>query len=615
VPIDERSPSQASATFYSMIGRLAPGATLAAATQQVQGAIDDRAPVNPARRNHRAVVESLSTYYRTSNARPLYFFLGASLLVLLLTIANVAGLMVSRAVRRTPEFALRSAIGGGTRSLAAQLTAEGALVAVPGCALGLALAYAATRVLGQFVPDDFLIRGEHIPIDARVAGATLMVALITTASLTLVPLGIIRRVGERAALGAGHRTSDIPMAGRSRRILLTGQLAVTMTLLAGTGVFVKSYLELMQVPLGFEPANAWSIRIAMSGSRFERPESVRAYVESVSDRLRAVPGIQHVAAATSSPLLSGWLAMVTPASPPSPQAAGARVVLRSVGADYFRAAGTPIVRGRGFAGTDRPGAPAVAVINEELARRMFPDADPIGREIEFSAVRVATMGRGLATIVGIASDIKEIGLNEVRMADLYLPFEQRPSTSVELIARGQGVDAAMIAALRTAASDAVVPVITVGSLHSRVSRALQNERFHLMVVAAFAWLAVLTAGIGLYGAMAYAVTTRRREFGVRLALGASRRSLVGGTLLQSARLALVGGVAGLAAALLLARWIGDALYLVPGSHNGLLYNTNTTDPVALGVALAAILMLALLASAIPARRASRIDPAQALRAD
>lgn len=614
VPIDERSVPRPRHSFYTMVGRLAPGATMAEAAEQVQAAINERALIDSARRNHRAVAQDLSAYYRRTNAQPLYFFLGASVLVLLLTIANIAGLMVSRAVRRTPEFAVRSAIGGGTRSLATQLIVEGALIAVPGCALGLTLTYAITRVLGLFVPDEFLYRGTRIAIDGRVALATLAAALMTTTGLAIVPIAIVRRLGERTAIGSGHRTGDTPSAARSRRVLLIGQLAMTVTLLAGAGVFVKSYLAVMQVPLGFDPDHSWSIRLAMAGARFKNHDAIRAYTSDVIERVKRVPGVQDVAAATTSPLRSGWVAMVTPAAaaadtPPT------RAILRTVGADYFRATGTPIVRGRAIGSDDRSGSPEVAVVNEEFVQRVFGGGDPIGRRIDLNTLRAPVPGRSGVTIVGVAANIKEVGLNEVSFADVYLSFLQVPHNSIELIVRGHGSDATMIGALRAAAADPLVPVTEVSSMQSRVDHALQEERFNLIVVGAFAILALLTASIGVYGAMTYAVSARWREFGVRVALGASPREILGGTLWQSTQLALIAGGLGLTGALLFARWVGDALYLVPGKHNGMLYNTKVADPVALTSALIAIVVLALLAGAVPARRASRIDPVNALRAD
>lgn len=615
VPIDERTAPATSGALYTMIGRLAPGASAAVVVDQVQAAIDDRARIDSSRLQHLAAAEDLSSYYRTTNARPLYFFLGASVLVLLLTIANVASLIVARAVRRSSEFALRSAIGGGMSVLAAQLVAEGALIAVPGCVIGLVLTNAALAALGQFVPSDFLYRGTSISIDSRTLVFTTLIAAVTTAALALVALAIIRRHNERAALGTSHRTTASPMAARIRFTLLTTQLALTLTLLAGAGVFMKSFLALTQVPLGFEPSNAWSIRMTLAGSRFGTKELLRAYADAVVDRLKGVPGVQHVAVATSSPLNSGWLAMVTPSTRTTNQRAPIRAVTRSVGPEYFRSIGTAVIKGRAITSDDRDGTPIVAVVNEEFARQVFGGENPIGQTIEFAGSRAPAVGKGIATVAGVVADIKEINLNEMAMPDLYLAFAQRPAPNLELLVRGRGDDPAMSNALRVAAADPFVPVTFVENLETRVDRSVQRERFYVIVVALFAALAVLTAAIGIYGAISYAVTARWREFGVRLALGASPSSLVGGTLWHSAQLAGLGGAIGLVAALALARWIGDALYLVPGSHNGLLYNTTTTDPLALGGALIAILVVALVAAALPARRASRVNPVQALRAD
>jgi putative ABC transport system permease protein len=615
ISIDERRTANTSGPFFTMIGRLAAGVSVTVLVDQLQAAIDDQARTDPSRRGHRAVAEGLSDYYRTTNEAPLFFFLGASALVLLLTIANVASLVVARAVRRSPEFAVRSAIGGGTSSLAAQLAAEGALIAVPACLAGLVLTNAALGVLGQYVPSDLLYRGTEIAVDARVLGFTLFMAVATSAGLALVPLGVVRRIGGRAALGASHRTTASPAAARMRRTLLAGQLAITLTLLAGAGIFVKSFVALTQVPLGFEPANAWAMRFTLAGSRFANDDALRTYVDTVVDRLKGVPGVQHAAVATGSPLTSGWLAMVTPSPAEPNQPSPMRTIFRSVGPEYFHAIGTTVIRGRAITSEDRHGAPLVAVVNQEFVRRMFGTEEPLGRTVEFVGMRAPSVGKGIATVVGVVADIKEINLNEVTMPDIYLPFAQRPVGSVEVLVRGRGVDPGMSAALRAAAADPVVPVTFIGNLEDRVDRALQRERFHLIVVAFFAALAVLTASIGVYGAMAYAVTARWREFGVRLALGASPRSLVGGTLWQAVRLGLIGGGIGLAMALLVARWIGDALYLVPGKHNGLLYETTTTDPIAMAGALIAILALSLAAGAVPARRASRVDPVQALRAD
>jgi predicted permease len=614
LPIDEGT---STASLFSMIGRLRPNASIDVARAQLQSALNRRTATDETRRGHRVEADDLSHFYRRTDERPLWFFLGAAVLVLMLTLANIAGLLVSRAIRRTPEFALRGALGGDTRALAAQTMVEGTLVAVPGCAVGLLLASLAVSVTGQYVPADLLRRGTHISLDLRAAAFTVAVAAATAVVLTLAPLGIVRKAGAREALGSGHRTGEAPRTARLRRILLVGQLAVTVVLLTAAGIFVKSFVALTTVPIGFDPANAWSLRVALSGPSYATPAAIRAYVDSAVDRLHAVPGVRYAAPATSSPLNSGWLAEVAPHRDGTVgrPATSARAVTRSVGPEYFQATGTRILRGRGITSADRAETPLAAVVNEEFARRMFAGQDAIGQTVDFAGVHAAPVGQGAATIVGVAANIKEIGMNEVGMPDLYLAFAQRPDSLVELLVRSVSVDSALPATLRAAIADPLVPVTAVSALGSRVDRALEPDRFNLIVVGGFAAIALLMSAIGVYGAMAYVASARRREFGVRLALGATPRALICDMLWHSARLSLVAAAVGLGGALLIAKAIGNALYLVPGAHNGLLYNVTTTDPLALASAIGAILALVVVAGAVPARRAGQVNPVAALRGD
>ena len=614
-PVDEhRNPIDRQRVFYGMIGRLSPGSTPAIAAQQIQAQIDRRGVTDPARRGHRVFVEDLSAYHRRSDARPLYFFLGAALLVMALTIVNVAGLLVSRAIRRTPEFALRGALGGGTAALVSQMIVEGALVVVPGCAIGLLVTHSVATAIGRFVPYDFLLRGSNIPVDLRAGAFVFGVALATAATLAVVPLGIVRRAGSRAALGSGTRTGGAPRSNRARQTLLIAQLGLTLVLLAGASVFVKSFLALKQVPLGFDPTHAWSIHAAPSGPNYSTPGALRAYADDAVRRLRAVPGVRFVSVATTSPLGSGWIVVMKPGSAAIDSDEGTRTIFRAIGPDYFRATGTRLVRGRGITEDDRADGLPVAVINEEFARQAFAGMNPIGQTVSFLGVH-NPLGRGTVTIVGVAENIKELFLNESVMADIYMPFAQHPSNLVELLVRTDGTDPNLSATLRETVATATVPVTLVSPLTRRVDRNLERDRFNVIVVGWFAATAVLMAMIGVYGAMAYVASARRREFAVRLALGATPRQVLGLGLWQAARFGVVGGLLGLGGALLLAMAIGDALYLVPGSHNGLLYDVKITDPAALACALVGVIALAIIAGAVPARRSGQVDPSQALRGE
>ena len=615
---DERVPSgNGSPVFWWAIGRLADGATAEMARGQVQPTVTRCAELDSKLRGHLARVDELSSWNTTSDRGKLYFFLGASLVVLLLTVANTAGLVLSRVLRRAPEFALRAALGGGTGALSLQLVVEAALVVIPGCVLGLWVASEALAVTGAVLPEDFLMRGTHVTLDLRVLAACVGVAMLTVTGLTLVPLGLARRAGA-SAIGGGARTSAAPSAGRTRGILLVSQLALTVILLAGAGIFLKSFVALLHVPLGFEPSGASSAYVELTGPRYADRDQQRRYAEGLIEQAAAIPGVRIAAVATSTPLGSG--PEVTVSDPRRP-GAGADTALqpiyRAVSGDYFRAVATPILRGRAILPTDTAGAPAVAVVNQQFVRRLFPDEDPIGRTIDVAPFHGARITRGLMTIVGVASDIKEVGLNEIAFEDIYVPFAQHPSTSVTLIVRGPAADASLTTALRTAAAavDKTMPVTTTTSFTDLVSGSVRGARFNLIVVTGFAAAALLVAAIGLYGAMAYAATARWREYGVRLALGATPRRLVGRALWQAGRLGLVGGVIGVAGALLLAKWLGDSLYLVARVHSGLLYGVTTTDPTSLTMALVGVVALALLAGAVPARRVSRIDPVQALRAE
>lgn len=622
LPIDDRplsGPQTDAGTFFTVIGRLAPGATRQVALAQVQTMIDRRGGTDRAFAGHVAVVQDISEAYRTRDGRLLYFFLGAAVIVLVLTIVNIAGLVLSRGVRRTPEFALRGALGGGWRAIAGQLAVEGALIAVPGCALGLWLAVQAVGIVGQTIPTNLLARGRHIVVDYRAMEVCAAVILIAMIGLALAPLGVARRASAAEAMAGGSRSSGLPSAGRTRQRLLIAQLALTVMLLVAGALFVKSFAAEASIPLGFDPADGWTMSVSLIDAKYSDAAFVRQYAAALVERTRAIPGVRDAAVAVGSPLRAGFgvTTTVPGRTAEAADAAGIRTVYRSVSPTYFRTVATPVTRGRGFIDADDAGAPDVAIVNEELARKAFRDEDPIGRKIEIMPARTRQVRSGVVTIVGVAANIKELRPNEAAVADIYVPFAQRPAIGPELIVRGNGASDSMPAQLRAVANeiDPAVPVSLVASLDRRVTVALQRDRFNVLLATGFSIVALLIAAIGIYGAMSYAATARAREFGVRLALGASPAGLLRRALWQAARLGVAGAGLGLVAALMVARSIGDALYTVPGAHNGLLYEVKTTDPVALGAAAAGVIVIALISGAIPARRLARIDPVTTLRAE
>jgi putative ABC transport system permease protein len=603
--------------YFGAIGRLQPGAAADAARSQVQAIVTRRGLASSDPRTHTVVVEDLRTYYTGSSWRPLVFFLGASIVVLLLSAVNAATLLLARASRRTREFALRGALGGGRGALARQLIVEGALVALPAGALGLLLASWAVRAVATTLPESLLQHGTSIPVDTRAAAFAFVVTIVTTVIFALAPMAFTRRINLSSALGQGERAGQSGVEGRARHALVTVQIALTMMLLFGAGIFMKSFAALTHVPLGFNPTNAIALRVSLSGPRYSQAPAVRDYADRLLEQARAVPGVQQAAIGSGSPLGSGPLMRLVARDLPHPAPGSEpRAIARAVTPDYFRTLGIVIVRGREFTAEDADTAPRVAIVNESFARQVFGSDSPLGRILD----PAARSGQWAApaqpvVIVGVAHNIKEVGLNEVDFGDIYLPFAQLPSPAIELVARGSVPAAGLADTLRQRAAriDPAMPVTGVTTFEARVSHALQGDRFNLMLIASFAGLALALAAIGIYGAIAYSVQARTRELGVRLALGAQPARLVGAVLWQAGRLGLIGATIGLAGTLALAVPLGNALYLVPGDHEGLLYGVSTTDPAVLAVAGFGIVLMALVAGGFPARRVARVDPVLALR--
>ena len=391
-------------------------------------------------------------------------------------------------------------------------------------------------------------------------------------------------------------------------------------LLAGAGIFLKSFAALTRIPLGFDPVNAMAVGTTVSGPRYGSEDAIRAHADRIIEAVRALPGVRDAAVGTSSPLGSGPIVRFVTAGRPRPQPGKEQdALIRAVDANYFRTLGMRLTRGRAFGPEDVTGAARVAVVDESVARESFGDENPIGRAIELlPGARAAWTDRpGALLVIGVVATVKDVGLNEIAFGNIYVPFAQMPAPRIELVVRAAASSDDMLEPVRRAVAriDPAVPVTGAATFDRRVARALQADRFNLLLISTFAAVALLLASIGVYGAVAYYVETRTRDMGVRLALGARRSQLVGTALWQTARVAAMGCSLGLAAALLLAGAVGNALYLVPGSHNGLLYGVSMTDPVMLATAVAGTMAVAITAGAVPARRVSRLDPIRALAAE
>lgn len=621
--IDRASPDyrdRNTRSIADVVGRLRTGVSAATAQAEMQTVAARIARAYPdGRTGHRIHLDNLRDDYAGWNWRPLYFFLGASLVVLVLACANVANLLLARAMRRRREFAIRGALGGGLRALARQLLVEGGLLAVPAAALALLLTDWGLGLLATQIPHDYLARGTRVPLDVRACVFGLITAAFTAIVFGLVPAVFARRIDVNATLAGDARTAGIGRSqAHTRFLLLTAQIALTVVLLTGSALFLRSYLLLTQAPLGFDPAGRATARVWLSGARFSTDDDLRRYADEMVSRARTVPGVMDVAVETTAPLESGPLLLLRP--PGGIQRPTDQPILameRSIDPDYFATMGTPVIRGRAFTSSDTDGAPRVAIINQSLARRLFPHSDPIGQTIDILPRQHSQwLDRpGAATVVGVAANVRQIFINEVDLGEVCLPFQQAPAPMFGVVLRTTTDARSIVAPLRAAigAIDRDVPITSATTFDQRVADALQADRFNLLVIAAFALVAVLIAAVGIYAALAYAVSERTREFGVRLALGARPGQVVASALMQAVRLGAAGGLLGLAAAFVLARVLGSALYLVPEQHDGLLFGVRTTDPLALASAFLLILVVAAIAGFVPARRVGRIDPMLALR--
>ena len=603
-----------------VIGRVKQSLTLPAAEAELRNVAARLAIDYPASHEGRGVViEDLSASSAGFNWRPLYFFLGAAMFVLLLSCANVASLLLARAFRRQREFAVRAALGGGRAALVRQLLVEGALLAIPGTAGGVLLAVWAVGLFSASVPGDYLARGGPIEIDARVGAFALVLCCLTTMAFGLAP-AMFRRVDLSSTLAAGARAvAGSRRQRRARHALVAGEIMTAFVLVFGAGLFLTSFVRLMGVPLGFDPVNRFTMGIALTGSRYADSRATLDFSTQLLERARAIPGVAAVAVATSVPLDSGPLALFGVGGRPRPATGEEhRAVARAVSPGYFEALAIPRRAGREFTDEDVEGSPRVVIINESLARRVFAGENPVGRELMLlPGSRTAWLKVGTLQIVGVVSSTKDVRINEVDFNNIYLPFAQQPVTPMQLVVKASVPPAALVDPVRQAvlALDRDLPVLGVRTMAQRVHEAFREDRFHLLLIGSFALVAIVLAAGGVYAAMAYAVQQRTAEFGLRLALGARPSGILSLALGQSVRLGLAGTVLGLGLCLALARMLGDALYLVERSHNGLIYGVTTTDPVTLGYACAVIAGVTVIAGIVPARRAMRVDPVVALRSE
>jgi putative ABC transport system permease protein len=588
-------------------GRLQPGMSV----KQAQSAMDMQAANLAAQypdadKGWGIRVESLHAAYHRQMATPLLIMSGAVLFVLLIACANVANLLMARATGRRREIAVRVAIGANRRRLIFQLLTESLLLATAGGALGLLVAYAGDRLLtlGMTRYDRFSVpNASVISIDWRVLVYCAGVTLITGVVFGLAPALTASRADLNESLKEGGASSTTESGRRRlRNSLVVAEMALALVLLAGAGLLVRTFLRLMQVNLGIDPANVVTMEIDLPKYKYSTATQQTLFFQQLLQRVGSTPGVKSVGIEQPGSKVFFQPEGQSPAVPGQEPTAGFNVV--SPG--DFRAMGIGTAGGREFLGSDAAGAAPVALISETVARRYWPHANPLGDHLTILAHVYSGQSVGTAqslTIVGVVKDRRGYDLWEPR-ADIYVPFEQHPVSWAYLDVRTAVPPMTVVPSIREAvlALDKEQPLSDVRLLSEMVAQTYGTLRFPMVLVWIFAAVALVLSAIGIFGVMSYTVSRRTQELAIRMALGADRPTVLRLVLREGLRVTLTGVAIGLATALALSRVMA-----------GYIYGIKSTDPLTFAGAAVLLMLSALAACYIPARRAMRVEPMQALR--
>ena len=589
----------------AVIARLKPGATLEQAQSQLAGIARNQEQQNPDdSKDWGTSVNLVHEQVVGASRKAILILLGAVGFVLLIACANVANLLLARSASRQKEIAIRTALGAGRARIVRQLLTESVLLSLAGGAVGVMLAAWGVRLLLLFSSEK-LPRVAEITVDNRVLWFTLGVSLLTGLVFGLVPalqvskpdLNESLKESGRSAMGGRHRQ-------RARNLLVVSEVALSLVLLVGAGLLAKSFMRIQKVNAGFGPDHLLTASLALPNEKYEDDALKAQFFKQVVERASGLPGVEAAAAISHLPLsgkeeIDGFSVegRTNPVEAAQVQTADFRVITP----DYFRAMRIPLLKGRFFTEQDRENTPYSMIIDESFARRFFPDEDPLGKRINEDGSRNP---HGFAVIVGVVGGVKHTDVKAEARPTMYVPANQSPWESMMLVVRSSGDPAALTAALReqVLAVDKDQPLSEVATMEQRFSKAVAPQRFNLMLVGLFAGLALLLATVGVYGVIAYSVTQRAQEMGVRLALGASSRDILRLVIGQAMRTSLFGVGLGLIAAVGLTRVM-----------TSLLFEVSTTDPVVFAALSALLIGVTLIASYIPARRATKVDPLEALR--
>jgi len=542
--------------------------------------------------------------YLVGDVRPALIALFVAVtLVLLIAAVNVANLTLVRAASRVKEISIRTALGASRTRIVTRLLTESLLLALTGGAVGTFLALWGVSILVQFAPES-LPRLNEVHVDARVLVWTALISVLTGMVFGLVPALQNSNLQLNETLRDGGRTTETRRRRRGRDVLVVVELALAVMLLTGAGLLLKSLWRLQHVDLGIKPEGVLTMQVALPGNRYNEPARVRDFDRRLIEQTKTLPGIRAVALSNSLPPDETEFSsdFTLEGQTRGPATAEQIAYFHEVTPDYFEALSIPLRSGRVFTNSDVEGSQRVVLINETLKRRFFGEADPVGKRMNISI-----SDTDWVQVVGVVGDVKYNGMADDVQPAIYQPVDQAPARFISLILKTDKTDPLNLSAsVRQQISnlDPELPISNVNTMEQRLSRAVAQPRFRTALIALFAGVALTLACIGIYGVISYSVTQRTHEIGIRMALGARPANVLRMVIMNAVVLAAIGVTLGLVASLGLTSFI-----------RGLLFGITATDPMTYAATGLLLSSTALLASYVPARRAARVDPLEALRCE
>jgi putative ABC transport system permease protein len=587
--------------FLGAVARLKPGVTIARADAEMRG-ISERLALQYPNNSAGETAEVVALHEQIVGAiRPaLLTLLAAVGVVVLIACANVANLLLVRASVREKEIAIRGALGANRGRLVLQMLVESLVLAIAGGSVGLVLAWLAIPAI-QSLGATNIPRVADVTIDLRVLAFTFAAALVTGVLFGLAPAWQVSRARAAAVLKEGGRSSTTSGARWVRSSLLVVEVALSIVLLVGAALLLRSFAKITSVDPGFEPEGALAFQVSLPQAAYPQPPNRVEFFDRFFEKLGALPDVRAAGMVQTLPLRGGYtLSFDVSGRPPAEPGKGTSANHRVVSPGYFQALGIPLLRGRFFGDQDREKAPMVSLVDDAFVKRYFPDEDPIGRGLD-----IGNGTDGFYEIVGVVGNVRQESLGDAAAPTMYVPFKQDVFSTMWVVTRGADLPR-MTNGVRQVLRelDPTLPAYSMTSLTTVVSDSVAQRRFSMLLILLFALLALFLAAVGLYGVVSYVVRQRTREIGLRMAMGAQPGDVVRMILGGGLKLVAVGIVLGLAAALALTSLV-----------QAMLFEVTTFDPASYAGTAAVLLAVAALACYVPARRAMKVDPIRALQAE